>query len=64
MPQAWNLYEFTELLLAHGASIPMVAANTVVLYNSSYNIDHLKRYVRHNLGKYKLLLSNLGNVYM
>ena len=45
-PQAWNLHEFTEMLLAHDASIPMVAANAVVLYNSSHNSEHLKRFVR------------------
>ncbi|KAL5248518.1 hypothetical protein ACHWQZ_G017638 [Mnemiopsis leidyi] len=47
---AWNLYDFTELLLAHGASIPMVAANTVLLYGSSNNVEHLRRYVRYHLG--------------
>eukprot|EP00116_Pleurobrachia_bachei_P007949 sb/3468211/ len=47
---AWNLFEFTELLMSHDASVPMVAANAVALYNLSNRSEHLKRFLRYNLG--------------
>ena len=48
---AWNLHEFSELLLAHDASVPMVAANAIQLYNSNHQTGHLKRFMRFHVGQ-------------
>ena len=43
--QAQNNHEFVQLLDNHGASIELVSANIVHLYQHGCNLQHLNRYL-------------------
>eukprot|EP00116_Pleurobrachia_bachei_P001744 sb/3462006/ len=48
---AQNNHEFVQLLDNHGASIELVSANIVHLYQHGCNLQHLNRYLWRNLPK-------------